>query len=41
MAKKLKAERRDKKKKQKMIVSGKSVFALAEIIGHKTKKQSA
>ncbi len=39
MVKKIKAERREKKKRKIMPVSGKSVFALAKLIGHKTKKR--
>jgi len=38
MARKLKALKREEKKKQKMPVSGKSVFVLAKLIAHKAKK---
>ncbi len=37
-SKKVKAEKREKKKKQKMTVSGKSVFGLQRIIIKKSKK---
>lgn len=40
MIKKTKAERREKKKKPKMKVSGKSVFVLKEIIGKKSRKSA-
>lgn len=39
MAKKIKAELREKKKRQKMIISGKSVFTLAKIISNKAEKR--
>jgi len=39
MAKKIKAVKREERKRQKMVVSGKSVFALAKIIGQKAKKR--
>jgi hypothetical protein len=39
MARKIKAERREKKKRKIMPVSGKSVFALAKLIGNKRRKQ--
>lgn len=38
MARKVKAEQRERKKKKKMLVSGKSVFTLVKLIGNKTKK---
>lgn len=38
MARKIKALTREQKKKQKMKVSGKSVFVLAKLIGNKTKR---
>jgi hypothetical protein len=39
MAKKLKAEQREKKKNKKMQVSGKSVFTLVKIIDNKAEKR--
>jgi hypothetical protein len=39
MVKKLKALKREDKKKKKMPVSGKSVFHLAKLIGNKSKKR--
>jgi hypothetical protein len=39
MAKKLKALKREDKKKKQMPVSGKSVFHLAKLIGNKSRKR--
>ena len=41
MAKKIKALKREDKKKKQMPVSGKSVFHLAKLIGNKSRKRSA
>jgi hypothetical protein len=41
MAKKIKAVKREKKKRKKMQVSGKSVFTLVKIIEKRTRKRSA
>lgn len=40
-SKKTKAEKREKKKKLKMLVSGKSVFRIQSIIGSKSRKHKA
>jgi hypothetical protein len=41
MARKVKAEQRERKKKKKMQVSGKSVFTLVKLIGKKIRKRPA